>query len=130
MREELSRRVGRREQFRATFGRFGLHRSPWGKQVTVLLLNVKDADGRLVADHMWFKRGRQMQKMKLRSGDQLRFTATIAPYTKRRNRDDECDHESRYVVDYRLIFPNNMRLIGQNAGTLPLFDAQQRPEAS
>jgi hypothetical protein len=128
MREELKHRVGRRGAFTAMFSRTGVRKSTWSVDVTVLLLDVRDEAGQLVADHLWFRRGSQIERLQLKAGDRIRFMATVGPYSKR-NRDGDAD-EDRYVVDYKLIYPSNMRLIGMEPQHgLPLFD-EQLPLAS
>lgn len=123
MREELAHRNGRRGEFRAVLKRTGGKRNSHGYYVkTALFVDVRDEANTLVADHLWFNWGKQMDGLKLQPGDRVRFTATVATYHKLNRDRDWDDDESRYVVDYRLMFPRSMRVLGRDAESLPLFD--------
>ena len=129
MREQLKDRVGKRGEFHATFQRTGIRRTQWGVAVTALFIDVRDERDQQVADHLWFMLGAQMQRMRLKLGDEVRFVATVAPYLKHNPEFDGFDEDGPFrVEDYRLIYPSNMRKLGEaTARALPLFD---QPEVS
>jgi hypothetical protein len=130
MREELAKRLGLRGEFRATFHRRGISRNYWGVRQTALFIDVRDEAGVQVTDHLWFFWGKQMGALNLQPGDRVRFVATVTTYTKRDRASDyefgwEEDELRRFVTDYKLIYPSNMRLLGASQGTLPLFEASE-----
>jgi hypothetical protein len=116
MREALKDRVGRRGEFTAQFKRRGVAASGWGIKVTMLFIDVRDEAGTVVADHIWFKMGKQMDELKLEPGDRIRFMATVDTYQKRNKDDAWDDDEPRHVTDFRLVHPSNVRRMGASRG--------------
>ncbi len=49
---------------------------------TVLLINIKDADGTFVCDHLWFMLTKQFDALALREGDAVQFDARVKEYEK------------------------------------------------
>lgn len=49
---------------------------------TVLLADIKDERGNIVADHLWFKETKKFKKVQPFIGDKLQFTAKVGIYTK------------------------------------------------
>ena len=124
MREQLKDRIGLRGEFHATFQRTGIRKTQWGVNVTALFTNVCDERGAQVSDHLWFMFGARMQQLHLKLGDEVRFVATVAPYLKHNPEFDGFEEDGPFrVTDYRLIYPSNMRKLGEaTARALPLFD--------
>lgn len=57
--------------------------SGWNGRVelTILLKDIRDADtGKLLTDHMWFKRG--VWSMSIHPGDKIAFDARVTTYVK------------------------------------------------
>ena len=104
MREEFARREGARGRYTARVSRFGTKRAYRGPRlVTVLLVDVKDATGAVVTDHLWLTIGKTLERLHLAPGHTLAFDARVTPYVKGyrgRRYDDEPPS-----VDYRLSNP-------------------------
>jgi hypothetical protein len=106
MRETLEQLYGQRQKFSGTFERAG--KKPayrgWGTDGkgygdTLLLRDMKDEDGRVVADHLWFNLTKAFRSAKLTKGDTVSFDARVDDYTKGYERDD---------YDYKLSRPTNV----------------------
>lgn len=108
MREELAKQEGRRMLYRARVGRFGSKPAYRGPAVpTILLRDVRDSQGNVVADHLWFMLGKSFSRLDLEAGDVVEFTARAEPYWKGyRGRYDEDSPRER---DYRLSYPTRVR---------------------
>jgi len=83
MRKELGKLNGLRGRFRATVKCFG-----WKKRFrqhedrTVMLSDIYDENGTLVADHLWLTIGKQLASLKLEEYWMIEFSARVAPYAK------------------------------------------------
>lgn len=71
-----------RHVFFGTFERFGKKPGWNGEEQTVLLLNIRDENFKIVTDHLWFNYTKGFSSLELNKGDQLRFDARVAPYLK------------------------------------------------
>ena len=73
-----------RHTFTGEFARFGEKPAYKGHipDITVLLLNVKDADGNVVTDHLWFNYTKGFAACDLKEGDIVRFDARVKEYEK------------------------------------------------
>lgn len=102
MREQLAPLLGAKSVFTATFRRFGWKKF-MGQYVakTLLLVDVKDKDGKVVTDHLWFKCGRGFDKLGLEKGDQVQFHAKVGTYSKGDG------------YDYHLEYPEHLVKIDQ-----------------
>mgnify|MGYP001435658383 CR=1 FL=1 len=72
-----------RLSFTATFSRFGT-KTGWRRpEKTLLLQNVRFADGGgLACDHIWFTCGKTWEMLNLEEGDHVRFDARVKRYEK------------------------------------------------
>ena len=72
-----------RSTFTGVFERFG-KKSGWTSEfeTTVLLKDIRDSSGELVADHLWFNYTKGFAKLQLEKGDQVRFDARVKGYLK------------------------------------------------
>jgi hypothetical protein len=122
MRKELKARYGRRGRFHATFKKFGAQRhGEFPPTPTALFLDVRDEDGEVVADHLWFTVGDQLGRLELKPGDEVFFFARVTKYRKR-NPDAIDQDDPLWVEDYRLSHPSKISKLGaQPARPLPLF---------
>jgi hypothetical protein len=120
MREELKARNGLRGEFTATFERYGRATvaGPYhGKRevVTLLFVNVCDASGKQMSDHIWFQSCKQWAVLGLRPGERVKFEARIKPYQKGYGGDER-------ELDYKLSHPTKARLVSaEDIKDLPLF---------
>lgn len=111
MRKELDE-IGSetRGTFYGTFERFGIKNGYRGTEKTVLLKNIKNEDGIVVTDHLWFNFTKGFEKLNLEPGMVVQFDARVAEYVKgyRGWREDVYCPLS---VDYKLSYPTKMRVI-------------------
>lgn len=82
MRQQLREIDGQRQTFTGTFDRFGTKNSYGYIKYTILLKDIKDINGEVVADHLWFNLTKEFGKFALESGDVLRFDARVKDYLK------------------------------------------------
>lgn len=112
MRKELEKLEGYRGTFIGTFERFGEKSSYRGLPLkTVLLTNIKDINGKIVSDHLWFNFTKGFEKVNLKPGDVVRFVARVKEYEKgyKGYRDDVYNPIS---YDYKLSHPSQIMKIG------------------
>lgn len=98
-----------RKRFIATFSRYGKKTSYKGSPITTLLfLNIRDKDGVVYCDHIWFNTSKQFAQHNFNEGEDICFDARVKKYTKgyRGRRDDE--FANPIVTDYKLSHPNNI----------------------
>lgn len=122
MREELAKAEGMRGTFTAKFSRFGSKKAFKGPPLTtVLLLEVKDASGKVTCDHIWFTAGKQFKNLMLKPGEEIQFDARITVYWKGYQGRESWDAAPRQK-DYRLSFPTNVhKVTPREIAELPLF---------
>jgi hypothetical protein len=121
-RTELAPNLNQRHTYQGRVERFGTkpaYRGP--PQTTVLLVEVCDAAGRQVTDHLWLTVGKRLAALQLQPGDLVQFDARVTTYTKGyKGRREGGKPLSR---DYRLSYPTNLRKVPATAATqapLPL----------
>lgn len=80
-RDRLAMKAGSLLHVIATYARCGERRAANNASETVLLRDVRDAEtGELLADHMWFNRGRLWRSLDLRAGDRVEFYSRAIEY--------------------------------------------------
>lgn len=105
MREALAPRATRRGRFSGTFVRLGTKRGWQGRTAqTVLLCDVRDHAGLVVADHVWMALTKSLAVLALQPGDVVFFDARVTLYQKgyRGYREGE---EATVSWDYKLSRP-------------------------
>lgn len=116
MRTKLEK-IKDRIMFYGTFERFGKKSGYKRTETTVLLINIEDADGTYLTDHLWFNYTTQFRELyesgQLDAGSLIEFNARSNCYVKGYQKDE---------FDYNLIRPTKIRVIG----TDPQF-LQRRP---
>lgn len=126
MREGLAKRNGLRTLYRGTVVRFGSKPSYRGPAMpTILLRDVTDSRGEVVADHLWFTYGKSFARLDLQPGDVVEFVARAEPYVRgyQGRRDDVGDRPLER--DYRLSFPTRVRKVAvAPMEELPLFNRE------
>lgn len=116
MRSKLQN-IGEKERhtFTGEFERFGQKPAYKGSipDVTVLLLNVKDKDGNIVTDHLWFNYTNGFRACDLKAGDIVQFDARVKAYEKgyKGYRDIEAEIMHPVSWDYKLSYPTNITVI-------------------
>jgi len=119
MREALAARAGTRATYTATFVRFGLKPSPRGQpKTTLLFINVVDAQGASVTDHLWFKLSAAFARLGLRENDVVNFKARSMSYEKGYQGDRNETDFSGMETDYKLGFPTDVRIV-HRGGVIP-----------
>jgi hypothetical protein len=99
MRDSLAVLGNVRSTFTGTFERRGCKAS--FRHQTVLLLDIRDSGGVLVADHLWFNRAKGFCALgNLRPRDVLRFDARVREYKK--------GYRGRRATDYKLSYPTKI----------------------
>ncbi len=109
MRKELADINGVRKRFIATFVRYGSKGGYQGRRIKTLLFeSVRERDGKVYCDHIWFTTNQTFDKLNLSEGDHICFDARVKPYIKgyRGNREDVYD--APISKDYKLSHPNNI----------------------
>jgi phage tail sheath gpL-like len=109
MREAMQSREGERGKFCGTVERFGTKTAYRGPAIpTVLIVDVRDASGALMTDHLWMTVGKQIAALSLVAGDTVEFEARITSYEKGYfgYRDDVYKPAE---TDYRLSFPTKVK---------------------
>lgn len=114
MREQLARLEDLRARFTGTLKRYGT-KIGWQGRVedTILLVDVKDHHGVVVADHLWFNLTQGFEELELKPGDVVKFDARMRSYLKgyKGNREDE--DLPPVERDYRLSNPTKFEKIGE-----------------
>ena len=117
MRQKL-RAIGSQERhtFIGEVVRFGWKNGWMGSERTILLKDIRLND-EIVCDHIWFKVGKQFERLSLQPGDKVSFSARVSQYEKgyKGRRWDVFDKPIE--KDYRLSFPTQARKISTTMPT-------------
>ena len=106
MRKKLKEIENERQSFTAVYVRTGNKRlkKTCIKDATVLIKNVKNKEGKVVADHLWIDNIDDFSKLKLATGDVISFSAKARAYLKG-------SWESGKKFDFSLSYPRQAKLI-------------------
>ena len=109
MREELGK-IGSEERhvFTGRFERTGWKAGYKGPMETVLLLDIRDAEGNPVTDHLWFNLTNGFRDANIEPGDEVQFSARVQSYVKGyfgRREDVWCPIQN----DYKLSYPSKVK---------------------
>lgn len=109
---DVLKKIGSAERhtFTGTFERFGMKRGYKGPVETILLLEIRDADGNEVTDHLWFNLTAGFAKLDLKQGDRVKFDGRVDLYQKgyRGYRHGACQNLS---TDYKITYPSKVSKI-------------------
>lgn len=109
VRKALKAHQGARCEFTALVARMGSKNGWNGPEPTILLTDIRDPDGRLVADHLWFNVTKAFAALALQPGEKIRFHARAKRYVKGyRGHDWEAQLESPVQRDYKLAWPTKV----------------------
>lgn len=109
MRKELKKLKDERIKIFGEFERFGLKSGYFKPQETVLILNLKDELGNILADHIWFNKTKGFEKLDLKKGDKIELFARVEKYKKGYqgyNIEKEIFNPVRW--DYKLTYPTKV----------------------
>lgn len=95
---ELRKYEFERRSFTAEFIKFG--HAANNKITTVLLQDVKDEFGVIVASHMWLNRAKPFYDAKVVNGDVVQFTGLVMRYRK---------GTYGVITDFTICFPLNVK---------------------
>ena len=109
MRQGLKQIEDARKTFNDSFKRYGTKTNWHGfSEKTILLIDIKDKNGKTVADHIWFSNTKGFQKIgEMKEGNKIQFDARVKDYVKGYMREKEFIDERE--IDYKL---NNPTKIG------------------
>jgi hypothetical protein len=108
MRKELKKIDEERDPFTGIFKKYGLKSGYKGSSSeTILLVGIRNREGLLVADHLWFNLTKGFEKLgNLKEGDPIGFEARVKKYKKGFiNRRAGIDQSS---FDYKLSHPTKI----------------------
>jgi hypothetical protein len=111
MRTELKKIQGNRGKFNGIFEKYGSKKNWNGyPETTVLLKEIKDVNGKVVSDHLWFNLTKGFEEIgEINEGDIISFEARVKPYTKGYVNYREGIDDRR--TDYRLSHPTKFYII-------------------
>jgi len=121
MREALAAIQGTRARFRATFAEFRMFtRGGYGVE-RALFLKVRGTGDVELTDHIWLVRGKQINALDLKPGDEVEFTATVEGYWKGYH--DNRSHDFRLAKqrDFRKCVPDAATSARKESGQYLLF---------
>lgn len=80
---------------------------------TLLLKNVRDSEGNIVTDHLWFNYTKGFLKLGLlKDGDEIAFNARVDSYVK--------GYYGSESIDYKLSYPTKIELLNDTDLRLPM----------
>jgi len=81
MRKALKQLNGERRRFTGTFVRMGQKPGWKGKTLTTILLKeIREANGKIVCDHLWFNLTKEFGSLVLKEGTVISFDARVKSY--------------------------------------------------
>ena len=80
MRKELKKINEVRATFTATFERMGTKSSFGHPKPTLLFKDVRDSNGKIVSNHLWFNYTMGFMRLGLQAGDVVQFDARVKAY--------------------------------------------------
>ena len=102
-----------RHTFTGIFIRTGWKSGYKGDLQTVLLQDVKDSNGEVITDHLWFNLTKGFQSADLHEGDIVQFDARVARYEKG-YKGYRMDVYCPIETDYKLSFPTKVKNLGKS----------------
>ena len=108
MRKDLTEYTDTRGTFTGTFVRMGQKNGYKGPVPTVLLKDVKNVEGKVLTDHLWFNYTKGFQSLgELKEGDIVQFNARCKEYEKGYN-GYRADVYKPIEIDYKLSHPSKI----------------------
>lgn len=117
----MRRKLQEIEEFRGTFTgvfvRMGGKRGYKGMLPTLLLKDVRNQDGEMMTDHLWFNFTKGFQKLReIREGDVIQFDARVKPYEKGYKGRRVDVYDSSIQLDYKLSHPTKISKVNKECG--------------
>ena len=112
MRRELRKLRGQRQTFTGVFRRYGSKPAYRGSDLlTVLLESIRDTEGNVVADHLWFNLTKGFELLgELEGGDTIQFDARVQRHEKG-YQGRRIDVPAWEETDYKLSRPTRISLV-------------------
>jgi hypothetical protein len=115
MRTELKELDGKRGLFYGTFQRRGYHWSWRAEEVeTILLENILDEEGNLVADHIWVNDVTVFRGLDLAEYIQVSFYARVKEYMRGYLGRRKSQYDKRMSLDYTLVDISDVSVVGMD----------------
>ena len=96
-----------RGKFTGIFERYGTKPGYYKPDVTILIKDITDSTGNIVADHLWFNYTKGFKNVgELNTNDVIEFVARVTPYVKGYVNNKECIDDRE--IDYRLSHPTKI----------------------
>ena len=106
---------GERRRFVGVFVRLGTKNGWKGRTLTtVLLKDIKDANGRLICDHLWFNLTKEFGSLTLKEGTVIGFDARVKCYYKGYQGYRE-DVDKPVEMDFKLSHPTKVQVVPYTA---------------
>ena len=108
MRKELKNINEQRKTFIGIFERRGIKNGFKKQEETVLLIDIRDLENNMIAQHLWFNLTKGFEKLELKHGDKVQFDAKVKKYQKGYLGRREDVHKS-VCTDYKLSHPTKLK---------------------
>jgi len=108
IRKNLATIEGVRDIFTGTFERFGVKNGWAGVEKTVLLKDIKNKNGDIISDHLWFNFTKGFENLQLEKGDIIQFEARVKEYYKGYKGYREGIYKP-IEKDYKLSYPSKIK---------------------
>lgn len=90
------------------FDYLGNRKSYYGRYIpTALVQNIRDTDGNLLKDHLWFKNAKPFKYLK--NNTTISFKAKVTGYMKGYNNDP--NEPSKLIIEYQLTDVSNVKIL-------------------
>lgn len=101
-----------RHVFYGTFERYGIKNGYKDPLKTVLLVDIKDKNRKIITTHLWFNLTKGFEKLEMKRGDLVTFKGRIKPYIKgyMGKRDDVF---APIEMDYLIEYPTQVKIVKQ-----------------
>lgn len=100
----------KRHTFYGTFVRYGIKNGYKGTLKTVLLVDIKDENKKVVTTHLWFNLTKGFKKLELCPGDVVMFNGRVRPYVKG-YKGRRCDVFAPVEMDYLIEYPTQVKIV-------------------
>ena len=99
-----------RKTFIGQFVRFGTKSGYMGIERTILLKDIKDLEGHIISNHLWFNYTKGFEKINLQENDVIKFDARVKEYERGYKGYKEGIYKP-IELDYKLSHPTKIEKI-------------------
>ncbi len=116
MRHALKQLEGERRKFQGMFVRLGTKNGWKGRTLTtVLLKDIKDVNGNIICDHLWFNLTKEFGSLVLKGGTVVSFDARVKSYYKGYQGYREDVYDKPVKMDFKLSHPTKVQVVPYEA---------------